>query len=61
VRSSGDFDSLDALESGFLSHRLVSQVTDKLANKKKKLNFKYLNYLNDQKKIATFDLLNDHE
>jgi hypothetical protein len=35
VRSPGDFDSLDALESRFLSHRLVPQVTNKLANKKK--------------------------
>jgi hypothetical protein len=35
VRSSGDFDGLDAPESWFLNHRLVSLVTDKLANKKK--------------------------
>jgi hypothetical protein len=35
VRSPGDFDGLDAPESRFLSHRLVSQVIDKLANKKK--------------------------
>jgi hypothetical protein len=35
VRSLGDFDFLDAPESRFLSHRLVPQVTDKLANKKK--------------------------
>jgi hypothetical protein len=34
VRSPGDFDSLDAPESRFLSHRLVPQVTDKLAKKK---------------------------
>jgi hypothetical protein len=32
----GDFDGLDAPESWFLSHRLVPQVTDKLANKKKR-------------------------
>jgi hypothetical protein len=37
VRSPGDFDGLDAPESRFLSHRLVSQVTNKLANKKKKI------------------------
>jgi hypothetical protein len=38
VRSPGDFDSLDAPESQFLSHMLVPQVTDKLANKKKNNN-----------------------
>jgi hypothetical protein len=36
VRSPGDFDGLDALESWFLSHRLIPHVTDKLTNKKKK-------------------------
>jgi hypothetical protein len=35
VRSLGDFDGLDALELWFLSHMLVPQVTNKLANKKK--------------------------
>jgi hypothetical protein len=39
VRSPGDFDGLNAPESRFLNHRLVFQVTDKLANKKKNSNY----------------------
>jgi hypothetical protein len=34
VRSPGDFDSLDAPETRFLSHGLVPHVTDKLTKKK---------------------------
>jgi hypothetical protein len=34
VRSLGDFGGLDAPGSRFLNHKLVSQVTDTLANKK---------------------------
>jgi hypothetical protein len=44
VRSPGDFDGLDAHDSRFLCHRLVLQVTDKLANKKKKLKHQSLKY-----------------
>jgi hypothetical protein len=38
VRSTGDFDGLDAPESWFIIHILVPHVTDKLTKKNKKLH-----------------------